>query len=51
LLNDQWDIAEIRDEIKKFLGDNEKSNHNLWETMRHSKGSPKKKVYHYEWIY
>jgi hypothetical protein len=37
LLNDQWVIVEIRDEIKSFLEPNENENttyYNLWDTPR-----------------
>jgi hypothetical protein len=47
LLNDQWDIEEIREEIKKFLEFNE-NEHNLSETLGHSKCTPKKNVYSHD---
>jgi hypothetical protein len=50
LLNDQWVIDEIKEEIKMFLDVNENENMtywNLWDT----KGSPKRKVYSHECIY
>jgi hypothetical protein len=37
LLNDQWDIEEIREEAKKFLEFNENENityQNLWNTAK-----------------
>jgi hypothetical protein len=37
LLNDKWVIAEIREEIKTFLEDNENQNttyQNLWDTAK-----------------
>jgi hypothetical protein len=37
LLNDQWVINEIKDEIKRFLEVNEKENmtyQNLWDTAK-----------------
>jgi hypothetical protein len=52
LLNDQWDIDEIKEEIKRFMEVNENENttyQNLWD--RHSKGSPKRKVYSHDCIY
>jgi endonuclease/exonuclease/phosphatase (EEP) superfamily protein YafD len=50
LLNDQWVIEEIREEIRKFL-ELVKMKTNLSEPMGHSKGSPKRKVYSHECIY
>jgi hypothetical protein len=50
LLNEQWVIDEIKEEIKKFLEINE-NEHNLPEPMGHSKGSPERKVYSHEGIY
>jgi hypothetical protein len=50
LLNDQWVINEIKEEIKRFLEVNENENmtyQNLW----HSKDSPERKVYSHECIY
>jgi hypothetical protein len=43
LVNDQWVIDEIKEEIKRFLEVTENENmtyQNLWD----SKGSPKRKV-------
>jgi hypothetical protein len=37
LLNEQWVIDEIKEEIKKFLEDNENENttyRNIWETAK-----------------
>jgi hypothetical protein len=37
LLNDQWVIGEIKEEIKRFWEDNEKENmtyQNLWDTAK-----------------
>jgi hypothetical protein len=37
LLNDQWVIEQIREEVKKFLefNENENTNHqNLWDTAK-----------------
>jgi hypothetical protein len=51
LLNDQWVIEEIKEEVKSFLGVNENEKHNLLEPMGHSKGSPERKVYSCECIY
>jgi hypothetical protein len=50
LLNDQWVIEQIRKEIKKFFEFNENEN-NLSEPVGHRKGSLKRKVYSYEYIY
>jgi hypothetical protein len=50
LLNDQWVIDEIKEELKRFLDVNENEN-NLLEPMEHSKGIPKRKVYSHECIY
>jgi hypothetical protein len=49
LLNNQWVIDEIKEEIKRFLQVNENENtiyQNLWK-----KGSPKRKVYSHDSIY
>jgi hypothetical protein len=51
LLNEQWVIDEIKEEIQKFLEINENEKHNLPEPMGHSKGSPERKVYSTECIY
>jgi hypothetical protein len=51
LLNDQWVIQEIREEIKKFLKFNENENtayQNLWDTP---KACHKRKVYSHECIF
>jgi hypothetical protein len=51
LLNDQWVIDKIKEEIKRFLEVNENENmtyQNLWDT---AKGSPKRKVHSHECIY
>jgi hypothetical protein len=50
LLNDQWIIEEIREEIKKFLEFNENKTPPT-EPMGHIKGSPKRKVYSHKCIY
>jgi hypothetical protein len=50
LLDDQWVIEEIREEIKKFLEFNENEN-NLSESMGYSKGNPNRKVYSHESVY
>jgi hypothetical protein len=37
LLNDQWVIDEIKEKIKRFLGDNENENTtywNIWDTAK-----------------
>jgi hypothetical protein len=47
LLNDEWVIDEIKEEIKRFLEVNENEN----MTYQDSKGSPKRKVYTHECIY
>jgi hypothetical protein len=49
LLNDEWVIDEIKEEIKRFLEVNENEN-TTYQTMGHSKGSPKRKVYSHECI-
>jgi hypothetical protein len=51
LVNDQWIIDEIKEEIKRFLEVNKKWKHNQPEPMGHRKGSPKRKVYSHEHIY
>jgi hypothetical protein len=51
LLNEQWVIDEIKEEIKRFLGVNENENTTYWNPMGHSKGSPERKVYSQECIY
>jgi hypothetical protein len=48
LLNDQWVIDEIKEEIKRFLEFNE--NMTYQKSMGHSKGGPKRKVYRHECI-
>jgi hypothetical protein len=44
LLNDQWFIQEIREEIIKFL-EFKKTENNLSEPIGHSKGNLTRKVY------
>jgi hypothetical protein len=51
LLNDQWVIDEIREEIKRFLEVNENENTTLLEPMGHSKGCPNRKAYRHEYIH
>jgi hypothetical protein len=51
LLNDQWVINEIKEEIKRFLEVNENENMTYTEPMGHSKDSLKRKVYSQECIY
>jgi hypothetical protein len=50
MLNDQWVIDEIKEEIKRLLEVNENENMIL-EPMGHRKGSRKQKVYSHEWVY
>jgi hypothetical protein len=51
LVNYQWVIEEIREEIKSFLEADENEKHHLPESMGHSKGSPKRKVNSHDCIY
>jgi hypothetical protein len=50
LLNDQWVIDEIKDEIKSFLEVTENENM-TYQNLGHSKGSPKRKAYSHDCIY
>jgi hypothetical protein len=50
LLNDQWVIDEIKEEIKRLLEVNENEN-TIYQNLGHSKGSLKRKVYNHECIY
>jgi hypothetical protein len=47
LLNNQWVIEEIREEIKSFLEANENEN-TTTRTMGYSKANPNRKVYSHE---
>jgi hypothetical protein len=49
LLNDQW-VIEVKEKIETSWNLTKMKTH-LSESMRHSKGSPKRKVYSYEFIY
>jgi hypothetical protein len=51
LLNYQWVIDEIKEEIKRFLKVNENENNTHQNLWNHSKGSPERKVYSHECIY
>jgi hypothetical protein len=44
LLNDQWVIDEIKEEIKRFLEYSENENQPAITPMGHSKGSPRGKI-------
>jgi hypothetical protein len=50
LLNDQWVIDEIKEEIKRFLEVNENES-TIYQNPWDSKGSPKRKVNGHECIY
>jgi hypothetical protein len=50
LLNDQWVIDEIKEDIKRFLEVNENKTQPT-RTSGHSKGCPERNVYSHECIY